>query len=224
MKRMSIIPASSLLVTLVIISILLTFIFTDKALFIRQEKINQNEYFNYLNDKFKLIKEINQSNSQRNARCAEIKNDTVLIKLGNINYHFHCEFISLFLEKEPTKKYISFEHIEDYLNLISVPIIKVSSLADLPISSIDEPKIVILTDAISGKLEQDFYGIIITHHYFELKFGAKFYGVLYSSYPNESKNRYITYQSEVIKNLKEKYSYWQYLPHSRNILNNEKSN
>ncbi|MCO4166183.1 hypothetical protein L1M14_01245 [Actinobacillus suis] len=74
---------------------------------------------------------------------------------------------------------------------------------------------------IDETLSQDFYGIIITNHYFDIKGNAKFYGILYSSYDNNREERNITFKKNVVLNLENKYAHWQELPDSRNMLNNE---
>ncbi|MBV6547454.1 DUF2572 family protein, partial [Ursidibacter maritimus] len=124
---------------------------------------------------------------------------------------------------KPTKdKYIQVDNILDWLDLerYQSSLHYASSLDELPNSSESEPQIVIMTNDIDERLNQDFYGIIITDHYFDIK-GKKIYGVLYSSYDNFREERNLSYKSSVVNTIEEQFSYWQYLPYSRNLLAND---
>lgn len=104
-----------------------------------------------------------------------------------------------------------FEQISDYLRLNeTIPITQINTLAELPPTSPTEPKIVVVTQDIDEKLTRDFYGILITQHHFNLKNGAKMYGVLYTTQESDKSNRYVTYSREVVKYFDEHYSIWHF--------------
>lgn len=206
---------SSLVVTLMVLSSILLIIFINKDNLIRQEKLTQFYYQKSLEDKLKLV-ELNNKN-RLDEFCQKYKIEKGMIKLERVNYFFAC--YSLFLNiKLVKKKYIQIDDLSKLINLelARKDIYYINKLADLPESSLSNPKIVIVNNEINESLEQDFYGIIITHYPFNIT-GKRIYGTLYSSYHNL--DRKLTYKKEVIENLQNKY--WHYQPYSRNLLGND---
>ncbi|AUI66591.1 MULTISPECIES: DUF2572 family protein [Glaesserella] len=216
-----IVSASVLLTTLILASGLFAIIFLNKDFLLKQETISLGYYQQYLNDKYKLIDQISIDTE---SECAKQKSSSVTIEFKVIKYRFHCRFSSLFDPFKPTKeKYIQIDQIENWLNLAPYQkdIYYIHHLAELPDSSIDNPKIIIALQDINEKLEKDFYGIVITNHLFDLTGSKRMYGTLYSRYDNLREERNLSYKKEVIQHLEQKYSQWHYLPYSRNILANE---
>ena len=78
-----------------------------------------------------------------------------------------------------------------------------------------------LKNKIDEKLDKDFYGIIITQDYFDITGKGKIYGALYSSFDNVREERNLTFKKSVIANLDNKFSIWQEIPYSRNVLKND---
>ncbi|AFU19743.1 DUF2572 family protein [Actinobacillus suis] len=217
---------STLIFSLITISFVLTIILVTKEKFIQSEIKTQHYQRHYLSEKLSILEKIRSKNSNCNLikpeqlildRIAEVKIETEEQK-----YSFYCIKNSLFVGKKPTKeKYIHFSQLSDVLDISHADIIEIEHLNELPKSSEQDPKIVLVMRDIDETLSQDFYGIIITNHYFDIKGNAKFYGILYSSYDNNREERNITFKKNVVLNLENKYAHWQELPDSRNMLNNE---
>ncbi|VTR21985.1 Uncharacterised protein [Actinobacillus pleuropneumoniae] len=143
--------------------------------------------------------------------CRQTKRNEINVELTHSVYQFYCEQSSFFIGNLPSKKTVVFEQISDYLRLNeTIPITQINTLAELPPTSPTEPKIVVVTQDIDEKLTRDFYGILITQHYFNLKNGAKMYGVLYTTQESDKSNRYVTYSREVVKYFDEHYSIWHF--------------
>ena len=209
--------ATILFVGLISLASVLTLLFLSREKFIGYEHHSTHDYQQYLTDKIALINHTTLSAEQQ---CQKVKHSEIHIVLPYSVYQFYCEKLPFFIGKPPSKKTVIFERISDYLRLDeTIPIMQVKALADLPPTSLTEPKIVILLQDIDEKLPRDFYGILITQHRFNLKNGAKMYGVLYTSQEENKNNRYITYRREVVKYFDEQYSTWHFLPYSRNLLN-----
>lgn len=216
--------ASALLVSLILIISVLSLLFLSKDKFIRQEKLSGFYSEKYLADKFNLL---SLHKKVKTEICRDLKKEKItqvdlsIQKFYFIQYQFTCGFYSLFKDKKPTKeKYIRFAKLEDYLDLSNVKredIYFIRSLAELPASTLDNPKIVVAQNEINETLQQDFYGIVITYYLFDIT-GKRMYGTLYSSYDNEREERNLTFKKEVLANLEMKYSYWDYLPNSANLL------
>lgn len=209
--------AMILWVGLLSLSGILSLIFLAREKFISYEHHANHYYQQYLTDKMTLLK---YSELDEESECQQAKDNQINIALKHLRYQFHCEKLGFFIDALPSKKAVIFKRISDHLSLDeTIPLIRLNSLADLPLSSVTEPKIVILEQDIDEKLSRDFYGILITSHKFKLKNGAKIYGVLYSSDESNKNNRYITYHREVVKYFDQHYSKWRFLPYSRNLLN-----
>lgn len=218
MKR--IINANVLLLALMFIIASLSLVFISLDNLQHREHYSLALYNNYLQDKFKLMEKININ---ENSLCDNYKQEEIAFSFKNITYKFYCVKNSIFLDKIPTReKYIVFDFIEDWLDIdhYQNEIIKVSSLSDLPESSMNNPKIVWLTAEINQRLEKDFYGVIITTYPFNFT-GKKIYGVIYANYPAEKDNRNISFKKEVVQNLDKMYSKWRFLNNSRNLITND---
>ncbi|WGE58661.1 DUF2572 family protein [Actinobacillus equuli] len=217
--------SSILIVSLLTISFVMTIMLLTKEKFIHSEIKTQNYQNNYLSEKLSVLTKLNRqpiSCSQIKDRPIMTKTTEVKIESGNQKYTIYCAKKSLFVEKIPTKeKYIHFKRLADVLDIANTEITEIEHLDELPASSEQDPKIVLAKGAIDETLNQDFYGIIITDYYFDIKGSAKFYGILYSSYDNNREERNMTFKKKVILNLENKYTHWQELPSSRNMLNNE---
>ncbi len=210
------IEASALFVSLILISSLLAFIFMTKEVWLNQENAALYYYKRYLSDKFLLKEQLAEGSD-----CVEYKANFVEKNLGYITYHYQCEKQSLFIQKPTKEKYIAFTDIQDWLALdkFQSEIYYIRSLKELPPSSEQDPKIVIAQNRIDEKIEENFYGIIITQDYFDITGTKKIYGTLYSGFDNEREERNLTFKRSVIDNLDQKYSIWRELPYTRNILN-----
>lgn len=208
--------ATVLLVGLMSLSGVLTLIFLAREKFIGYERHSNHYYQQYLTDKMALFK---RSALDEDNECRQTKRNEINVELTHSVYQFYCEQSSFFIGNLPSKKTVVFEQISDYLRLNeTIPITQINTLAELPPTSSTEPKIVVVTQDIDEKLTRDFYGILITQHYFNLKNGAKMYGVLYTTQESDKSNRYVTYSREVVKYFDEHYSIWHFLPYSRNLL------
>lgn len=208
---------SALLVSLMLIAGILATIFVAKENFIYQESMSLNDYNEYLNQQLSLKNKIKP-------KCEEYKKEIVTEIIDKLHYTYYCDKKSLFVKPKPTKeKYISIDNIENWLDITTYrnEITYISSLSELPESSEINPKIVMTKNKIDEKLEKNFYGIIITDYYFDIKGDKKIYGVIYSSFDNEREERNLTFRRKVIDNLDNKFSVWQEKPHSRNLLNND---
>ncbi len=209
--------ASTGLVTLILLSCILVVLFVSKDNLIHTEKITQYTYHQYLVKKFNLIETLQKD---KNILCRyPPKNNPT----SDQNFTFFCKKTTIFKTELTAKKYVFFNDIRNFLDIDSYQssIIHIRSLADLPKTSRSKPIIVIADTPIDERLKHNFYGIIITNHYFDIT-GKKFYGKLYSSHDNQREERNLSYNKTVIKKLKKKYAIWSYLPHSQNMLNEEK--
>lgn len=228
-------PASALLVSVMILTGLLAIIFLTKQNWLSQENISRYYYERYLNSKWSLAEEFKSSSSKYTEEC-KAKYQEKIAKYGEaevleiktnkaVVYRIYCRFYSLFLTDKPTKKAVETEDISRYLerDMVEKHKIEISDLAELPANSMDDPKIVVATQDLDGKLNADFYGIIITSHRLQLRHGAKFYGTLYTAYSEDGKSRYITHSAAAMSNLEKQHSGWEYLPYSRNILSHAKT-
>ncbi|KAE9542185.1 DUF2572 family protein [Ursidibacter maritimus] len=215
--------ASALLTSLLLFSGILVVVFLFYQDILYRDHYSQNSYHQYLNQKFQLLTEFKKSLSELNNECHKQQRENIIEKSGDVKYQYSCILKSIFIQPKPTKdKYIQVDNILDWLDLerYQSSLHYASSLDELPNSSESEPQIVIMTNDIDERLNQDFYGIIITDHYFDIK-GKKIYGVLYSSYDNFREERNLSYKSSVVNTIEEQFSYWQYLPYSRNLLAND---
>ncbi|WP_170143762.1 DUF2572 family protein [Otariodibacter oris] len=197
------------------------FIFLSYDSLLIKDRKRLADYHRYLNDKINLLTMVNDNYDQR---CRLSKQPQNNIEFDYINYGFNCTFNSIFIKPKPTKsKYIQVDNINEWLDLTTYQehIHYIASLSELPHSSINDPKVVVALNDIDEKLKKNFYGIVITNHYFDIT-GKKIYGVIYSSYDNARKERNLTYKRKVIDNLEQQLSTWYYLPQSKNILSNEK--
>lgn len=203
-----------------LLSGLLMLLFFSKEQIIHYQKVTHNEYFHYLKDRFQLIDVMKYGNNNKD--CQLQKKEEVTKKHKKIKFSFLCRFSSIFLDRKPEtkEKYIAFSNIKDYLDIDKYQneIFYIRSLKELPPSSIDNPKIAFALNSIDGSLIKDFYGIIITEHYFNLSGKHNIYGALYSSYHNKDVN--IVHKKEVVNNLEKQFSRWEYVPHSKSFLNN----
>ena len=210
--------ASSLLSSLLILATILTLLFLTKENWLRQESVVNGYYQQYLSSKLALLKTVNQD------QCATNKKEMIEEKIGEIIYSYQCEMSSLFIKPKPTKdKYIAVDNIENWLDLnnYASQIIYINSLSELPKNSEGDPKIVVAKKAIEEKLDEHFYGIIITDYHFDITGSKRVYGVLYSTFDNEREERNLTFRRAVVDNLEKKYSKWHLVPNSKNILNNK---
>ncbi|WP_090920779.1 DUF2572 family protein [Phocoenobacter skyensis] len=212
--------ASISLIAIILLLSVLSIMFITKDKLIHSETITQHYYHQYLKHKLKLIDYIHQDKTQL---CNQYKKEQIDIITSGKIFQFFCKNVSIFTTEPNKKKYISFTDIQHHLDIkkYQKDIIHIRSLNDLPKTSIKKPRIVIADNAIDERLKRNFYGIIITHYYFDIK-GKKFYGKLYSSYDNKREERNLSYKKSVINNLKKKYGDWTYIPRSQNILNGAK--
>ncbi|QLB20881.1 hypothetical protein A6B43_04740 [Vespertiliibacter pulmonis] len=203
------------ILSLLLLSILFTLLFITKDDMLSEKKITHNYHYQYLNNNFNLIIDLKRD---ENILCSQLQKE----KIQFLNYSFNCIKKSFFIKK-PTKSYIEYQQIRQYLNSDDYKdnIYLISKLDELPLTSIDNPKIVKVLDDIDGELPNHFYGIIITDNYFDIKGRYNIYGVLYSSYDNKRKERNISYKKEVIENIDNQLSSWSYLSHSKSLLSNE---
>lgn len=222
MKRF--IQASSLATSLLILSAILSFFVLFHSTWLSSEKQSQYIYQKYLSDRLSSIEKITQPLP---TICQHQKKSTISFQWKHYNFHFHCEAKPFFLNlKQQNKKFITFNHIESWLDIprFEHSIYKIRHLSELPPSSEQDPKIVITLQDIDERLTQDFYGIIITSHYFNFT-DKKIYGTIYSSHPqNDPNRRNLSFKRQIIQNLNEKYIEWHYLPNSRSTLNVNKTN
>lgn len=203
------------IISLIILSILFTFLFITKDDLLFEKKITHNYHYQYLSDNFNMISYIQRD---ENIICNQFKQE----KIKFVSYSFNCAKKSIFVQK-PTKSYVAYQQINQYLNSddYQSDIYTISDLDELPLTSIDNPKIVKVLNNIDGELSNNFYGLMITDNYFDIKGVYNIYGVLYSSYNNKRKERNISYKKEVIDNIEKQFSSWSYLPHSKNLLSDE---
>lgn len=223
-------PASTLLVSLMILSGLLAFVFLSKDHWLSQEKISRYDYQRYLNAKWALAPRLTEEDKTYTPKCRAANEGKlgkhlestplVLQKADALSFGIYCQFHSFFLKGRPTKKSVETADYAVYLNeeIVNTNKLEIADLAHLPVNSADTPKIVVFTQDVEGKLNADFYGIIITTHRLQLKHGAKFYGTLYSPHTEDGKSRYITHSAQAMANLEKQHSAWHYQPQSRNLL------
>lgn len=211
--------ANSLLVGLILISGILSIVFFSRDHWLHQEKTSLGDYHRYLSHQLKLKDSIKSS-----PLCTEQKSKIIKIEIDGYIFRYGCEKQSVFVKPKPTKeKYIPINKIEDWLDTdtFKSEISYITSLSELPQSTEKSPKIVITKNAIDERLDQHFYGIIITEHYFDITGSKKIYGALYSSFDNEREERNLTFRKAVIDNIDNQYAKWHLLPYSRSLFINE---
>lgn len=209
---------SSLLSSLLILSGILTLLFFAKENWLKQESIANGYYQKYLSSKMALLKKLDQD------QCATNQKQEITENVKILPYSYLCEKSSLFIKPKPTKeKYIAFDNIENWLDLkkFQSEILYITSLSELPKNSETTPRIVVAKNAIDEKLEDNFYGIVITDYYFDITGSKKIFGVLYSSFDNAREERNLTFRKAVVDNLEKQYSEWHLVPNSKNLLKNE---
>lgn len=142
-------------------------------------------------------------------------------------YQFECEQVSPFFVRTPRlrEKYVAFTDLSAVLDVQTYAehIHPIRTLADLPPSSVEKPKIVRALNAINERLPRHFYGIVITDYPFDIT-DRRVFGMLYSSYDNLRNDRDISSKTEVIDNLQKQLSRWQFLPHSLQYAYDASSN
>lgn len=209
---------SSLLSSLLILSGILTLLFFAKENWLKQESVANGYYQKYLSSKMALLKKLDQD------QCATNQKQEITENVKILPYSYLCEKSSLFIKPKPTKeKYIAFDNIENWLDLkkFQSEILYITSLSELPKNSETTPRIVVAKNAIDEKLEDNFYGIVITDYYFDITGSKKIFGVLYSSFDNAREERNLTFRKAVVDNLEKQYSEWHLVPNSKNLLKNE---
>lgn len=219
--------SSVLFVSLMLLLAILSVLFLTKDRFIQQHHINDFYNEKYLLDRNNFL---SIDLKDKDEICRKFKkyhislSDLSMKKFYFLKFSFNCQFHSLFKNRKPTKeKYIQFTKLEDYLDLSNLPksaIFYIRSLSELPMSSENDPKIVIALNEIDESLPYHFYGIVITDYLFNIK-GKKMYGVLYSSFDNAREERNLTFRKAVLDRLETKYSDWTYLTNSTNMLGSE---
>lgn len=209
---------SSLLSSLLILSGILTLLFFAKENWLKQESVANGYYQKYLSSKMALLKKLDQD------QCNTYQKQEVTEEVKILPYSYLCEKSSLFIKSKPTReKYIAFDNIENWLDLkkSQSEILYITSLSELPKNSETTPRIVVAKNAIDEKLEDNFYGIVITDYYFDITGNKKIFGVLYSSFDNAREERNLTFRKAVVDNLEKQYSEWHLAPNSKNLLKNE---
>lgn len=208
--------ANAALISLIILSSIFAFLFLEKEQLFRQYHLIQNEHKQHLIKNFKATPKIMEDEK---ILCDKFQQEIIQIE----NYSFHCVYKSIFIDKEPKKKYIAYKNIQEYLDIeyYHSYIHNVKSVSEFPQSSASSPKIVRLLNPVDETLTTNFFGLVITDFYFDIT-GGYIYGALYSSYDNNPKERNISYNPEVIKNINKNLSRWEYLPHSKNFLNHHR--
>lgn len=184
-----------LIVALVMLSGLCLFLFITTDHLLGRQKTTYHLHYQYLKNKIQLIDELNQNENQV---CQTIQQEIIRFP----HYSFACQKQSLFINV-PTKSYIAYQHISQQFAVEHYPsaIYTIQHLAELPVTTRENPKIVKITDPVDDALPQHFYGIIITDSYFDIKGKYNIYGALYSSYPNKRKERNLSYDKVVIEQL-----------------------
>ncbi|WP_150540061.1 DUF2572 family protein [Actinobacillus vicugnae] len=211
--------SSVLIIALVTLSFITSAILLTKEKFIQSELKTQYYQKSYIDNKFHLF---NQTAYHIQPNCNAAKTEKITIASNGQMQNTYCIRKSLFVGKIPSsQKYIHFTNINEVLDLSHAEFFEVNHLDELPPSSEQAPKIVLVKGELDETLHRNFYGIIITHHLFNIKGNAKFYGILYSSYDNYREERNMVFKKNVILNLDKKYAYWEPLPFSRNMLNAE---
>lgn len=209
--------ANSLLTSLVTLTLLFSLFLLGKHYPLDNDKLTQIIYQRHLNDKLGLYPKMQQDPQQL---CRQGQETTRYFHIGNRDYRIHCQAHRLFRQSPPSQKFIAFTQIEEWLDLkrYDQAIYRIRHLNELPPSSEQQPKIVITLQDIDERLTQDFYGIIITEHYFNFT-DKRIYGTIYSNHPNNDPNRHnLRAKRQVIQTLEQQYTEWDYLPHSRSLL------
>ncbi len=204
---------SALITSLFLLMIVFLLFFNSKDRFISQERYIGNGYANYLKSRLALSKYLDQVD-------CPFESSDFSESIQQLNYNYHCTKNGLFRKKPPTKKHIKTDDINQHIDISQVKFY-IDDLRLLPDSSINNPKVVVLSREMAGKLEKDFYGIIITSYPFKLGLGSKFYGVLYSPFEiDKNTSRYITFNKSVIAKITADYTH--YLLNSKNLIHAEK--
>lgn len=207
--------SGSVITSLMLMSSFLLLFFINKDNLIKQNGLKELYYHQYLENKFALLDKLELK--RLNELCKKQKKEVGKVRLNKLNYYFSCH--SLFVDlKENGRNYIFLKKLNKQFNLESVKeeIYYVNELSDFPDSNLSNPKVVIANKDIEGRLERDFYGIVITNYPFNI-FGKRIYGIVYSGYNNGDRN--LIYKKEVIENLQNRY--WHYQPYSRNLLGDD---
>lgn len=213
--------AGALLTALLLLNGVVLLIFMNKSDWLGSEKVTQNFYQRYLSDKLNLIEQVKQDVQ---TGCKTEKQSEITVKLDTFIYSYYCENNAFFIKPKPTKeKFIWVDDIKVWLDIerYEQQIVFIRSLSELPASSEDNPQVVMTLNDIDERLQRDFYGIVITPHYFNFT-DKKIYGTIYSSdRRNDQNRRNLSYKRGVIERLEQRFSSWDYLPNSRNVLRNE---
>lgn len=213
--------AGALLTALLLLNGVVLLIFLNKSDWLGSEKFTQNFYHRYLSDKLSLIEKVKQNIEER---CKIEKQSEITEKFNTVIYSYYCENKSLFIKPKPTReKFILVDDIKAWLDIdrYQNQIIFIRSLSELPLSSENNPQVVMTLNDIDERLQRDFYGIVITPYYFNFT-DKKIYGTIYSNdRRNDPNRRNLSYKRSVIEQLDNRFSSWEYLPNSRNVLRNE---
>lgn len=211
--------SSTLITTLLIMNITLLFFINYYFINDTQEKIVNIDYKKYLKNKLDLTE---YTSLDKNKICSLEKTEDINYNIDNMVYTFSCKPENFFLSKIPSKKYINISMLEKSINLSSNQnnILHIISIQDFPANSYNTPKIIYLENEISGRLINDFYGIVITHDHLYIT-DKKIYGTVYSPYPDDIKNRHFSYDGKVLNKIQQEYSKWYFLDNSINLLNNK---
>lgn len=214
-------PASSLLMGIILFTGIFALLFLNRETLFGIDKITQYDYQRYLNSKINLIEQSKQNYDQL---CKQHKKETVVFHYNPISFSFHCELKNFFLRGKPTKeKFIFIDEIDEWLDVKrhQTEIYTIRTLAELPPSSEQDPKIILTLNDIDERLTNDFYGIVITEHLFNFT-DKKIYGTIYSTYKqNDPNRRNLSYKRNVLEAIENRLAVWQYLPHSKSVLNHE---
>lgn len=215
------VSGSALITSLMILSSILLAMLIYKSEWIGSEKVTQSFYADYLSDKLALIEKLNEDEQ---SVCEKEKREEIVIRLNKMVYRYSCERKTLFLKPKPTReKFIAVDKVENWLDIDNYrhKITFIRTLSELPPSSENNPQVVMTLNDIDERLSQDFYGIVITPHYFNFT-DKKIFGTIYSENSrNDPNRRNLSYKRTVIDAVEEELSSWSFLANSRNILSNE---
>lgn len=215
--------ANVISVSLILLTTILIGIFLGKDQLLGYQKQSQYMYQHYLSDKFQLIESLEKS---RKDECKNRKTETIIEQFQGVQYRFNCVRKSFFIQPKPTKeKYIQVNDFKEWIDIdyYQNEIVEIRSLDELPESSEKNPKIVRTLNDIDDALLKNFYGVIITEHYFDIRGKYKIYGTVFSRYDNQREERNLTYKRSVIDAIENQFSRWEYIPRTQNILTYEKT-
>ena len=214
--------ASSLMVPLVMLSGIALLLFLNKERVLQREKISQYDYQHYIFNRFQLISTLDTLDMQQ--ACEIQQKEKINIVINRLSYSFLCENRRLFVapsSKIAKNKYVMHSDLTQLINFdyFQHDIIEITSLAELPESSEQNPRVVKLLNPIDNEtLEADFYGLVISEYPLTFK-GKRIFGSVYSTLPSTINTRNSSYKANVIAELDRRYSTWHAQPHSRTILN-----